>query len=210
MSGLLSHLKRNQRVLAELMGNEYVRRVIGHSNGKNSRLYAILHKVLTSVHAGVLRFYFPKIFEEYDSNMSRLLANGAASQQPIANSVFAAASFNFGPHVVTFEHTDSGNKTNGLCPIFCTGTFDPTKGGHLVLRHLKLLVQSSSGSLAFISSATLMHGNVSIQPGEHRESFTQYAAGGLFRWVQYGFRSWEKLQENSKSLTDELAKRGTR
>ena len=55
-----------------------------------------------------------------------------------------------------------------------------------------------------------MHGNTSIQKGERRESFTQYAAGGLFRWVQYGFRSWKSLSAHPDLLEEELERRRTR
>ena len=142
--------------------------------------------------------------------MESLLDNHQELDRLVPGTVFAAASFNFGPNVVTYEHTDSGNKANGPCPIFCSGTFDPRKGGHLVLRQLKLLIQFPPGSLALIPSATLQHGNVSIQPGEQRESFTQYAAGGLFRWVKYGFQSWKSLSEDPVLLQREIEARRTR
>jgi hypothetical protein len=35
----------------------------------------------------------------------------------------------------------------------------------------------------------LRHSNVSIQQGERRYSFTQFTAGGLFRWVYNGNKS---------------------
>lgn len=142
--------------------------------------------------------------------MCEMLLHKLVSRRPIANSVFAATSFNFGPDAVSYEHTDSGNKANGICPIFCTGTFDPVTGGHLMLRQLKLAVEFPPGSLACIPSATLRHGNVAIRRGEQRESFTQYAAGGLFRWVSYGFRSWDDLQEDAAGLARELETRKTR
>lgn len=158
----------------------------------------------------LLKFYFPKVAKEYSDNMDALLAHHPEFDRPIDNTFFAAASFNFGPQVVTYEHTDSGNKANGICPIFCSGNFDANIGGHLVLRQLKLLVRFPPGSVALIPSATMMHGNVAIQPGERRESFTQYAAGGLFRWVQYGFRSWKALSELPDLMAEELGKRPTR
>ena len=37
------------------------------------------------------------------------------------------------------------------------------------------------------------HGNTPIRDGEVRLSITQYAAGGLFRWVSYGFQSAKSL-----------------
>jgi hypothetical protein len=39
----------------------------------------------------------------------------------------------------------------------------------------------------------MSHGNTLIGEGEIRLSITQYAAGGLFRWVAYGFRSAKSL-----------------
>lgn len=44
-----------------------------------------------------------------------------------------------------------------------------------------------------IPSAFVAHGNTRIQPGETRLSATQYVAGGLIRWVDYGFRSAKSL-----------------
>ena len=144
--------------------------------------------------------------------MESLLQHHSDLPVPIPGSVFAAASFNFGPRAQTFEHTDSGNKANGVCPIFCSGTFNPKQSGHLILRQLKLLIEFPPGTFILIPSATLMHGNVSIGPGEERESFTQYAAGGLFRWVQYKFRSWKMLEEEGdvEFMQRELEARQTR
>lgn len=113
----------------------------------------------------------------------------------LGNSIFAAATFNFGPVVTTFEHADFLNKANGICPIFCCGKFNPTKGGHIILRQLKLLIEFPPGCFVLLPSAALFHGNVAIQPGEERESITQYTAGGLFRWVHYGCQSWKSLVE---------------
>lgn len=123
------------------------------------------------------------------------------------DSVFASASINFGPQVVTYEHTDSGNKANGICPIWCSGSFDYRKGGHLILRQLGKVLQFPPGSMILIPSATLMHGNVAIGPNETRVSFTQYSAGGLFRWVYYGFRGEKALKENKEAYARMLRER---
>lgn len=147
------------------------------------------------------------MYHEYQENMDTLLANHHEFGRPISNTVFAVASFDFSPNAISFEHTDSGNKANGPCPIFCSGKFNPRKGGHLVLRQLKLVVEFPAGCIAVIPSAVLKHGNTSIQAGECRESFTQYAAGGLFRWVQYGFRSWKSLAADEDRLAEELNRR---
>lgn len=51
-----------------------------------------------------------------------------------------------------------------------------------------MVIEFPPGSTILIPSATLRHSNVAIQKGETRYSFTQYAAGGLFCWVEQGFQ----------------------
>ncbi|KII87540.1 hypothetical protein PLICRDRAFT_69864, partial [Plicaturopsis crispa FD-325 SS-3] len=104
------------------------------------------------------------------------------------NSVFPAATFNLGPESVSIDHVDSGNIANGMCPVHSLGRFDYTKGGHLILWDLKLVIEFPPGSTILLPLSTLRHGNTTIQEGEERMSFTQYCAGGLIRWVKYGFR----------------------
>ena len=153
--------------------------------------------------------YFPLLYREYVETMSELQQTQPYLCRNHPESIFPAASANFGS-VVTFEHMDFGNKANGICPIWCGGNFDYRRGGHLILRQLKLVIQFPPGSLILIPSATLKHGNVSIGQGETRVSFTQYAAGGLFRWVRYGFRTWAKLQaEDTDRANEEEARRET-
>lgn len=57
-----------------------------------------------------------------------------------------------------------------------------------------------------LPSSTLRHGNTPIQTGESRYSIAQYCAGGLFRWVKYGFRSAKSLlkQRGGKRLKEQL------
>ena len=99
---------------------------------------------------------------------------------------FPCRSFNLGEQTVTFPHTDMENLTQGWCSITSIGKFDPTKGGHLVLWDFGQIIEFPPGSTILIPSALLIHSNTSIQPGETRYSIVQYAAGGLFRWVENG------------------------
>ncbi|KAJ3523318.1 hypothetical protein NM688_g8750 [Phlebia brevispora] len=143
-------------------------------------------------------WFTPKLYRHYCRVIGKLHDHHPGLHQNFSNSVFPAASFNLGPQVVTFEHVDSGNLPNGLCAITSLGNFDSVQGGHLILRQLGLIVEFPSGSTVLLPSATLSHGNVPVQPGETRTSFTQYAAGGLFRWVHYGFRKWTVLAAEDK------------
>lgn len=91
------------------------------------------------------------------------------------------------------DHIDYNNLSHGLCALTALGAYDHTRGGHLILFGLKLVIQFPVGSTALIPSGCMSHGNTLIGEGEIRLSITQYAAGGLFRWVAYGFRSAKSL-----------------
>lgn len=113
-------------------------------------------------------------------------------------SIFPACAFNFGPNVWTFLHRDVLNCPFGWCAIQALGPFDPTKGGHIILWELGLVIEFPPGSLILIPSVTITHSNVPVAQGDQRASFTQYAAGGLFRYVDYGFRKEADLKKQDK------------
>jgi hypothetical protein len=110
------------------------------------------------------------------------------------NSIYTAVTFNLGPQVVCQAHVDYKNKWNGLCAITAFGSYDPTTSGHIVLWDLKKIIQFPPGSTILCPSATLRHSNIPVKSHETRLSMTQYVAGGLFRWVQYGFRTEKDLK----------------
>jgi hypothetical protein len=63
-----------------------------------------------------------------------------------------------------------------------------------VLWDLKRVVEFPPGSTIHMPSAAIEHSNVPIQTHEDRCSFTQYSAGGLFRWVDHGFQKETKYK----------------
>ncbi|KAJ7676316.1 hypothetical protein B0H14DRAFT_2423560 [Mycena olivaceomarginata] len=113
--------------------------------------------------------------------------------RPFPKSVFSCAAFNFGPSVWTFKHRDVCNLPFGWCTIQSLGPFDTTKGGHLVLWDLKLVVEFPAGALILLPSATLAHSNTPVEDGEECISFTQFTGGGLFRWIDNGGRTNKQL-----------------
>lgn len=152
----------------------------------------------------------PNLFSYYVDHLRPLYAKYPQLKRNFLNSVFACATFNFGPTVCTFDHTDPGNLPFGWCAITALGKFDPTRGGHLVLWDLGLVIEFPPGSTILIPSAALRHSNTAIQQGETRYSFTQYTAGGLFRWVDQGYqttRSYKaklsKAQKSGEASRDE-------
>lgn len=177
--------KRNKLALEEFYSDPNIKRIVGFGNS-------------------MFAFYFPKIYKEYADTMKILEQKYPHFRRNDPRSIFAAATVNFGPRVVTHEHFDSGNRANGICPIWCAGSFDHRKGGHLILRQLKKIVQFPAGSMILIPSATLMHGNIDIHSGETRVSFTQYSAGGLARWIVNGFQTEKRLEISNPTLFAKL------
>jgi hypothetical protein len=131
-------------------------------------------------------------YREHDATLRRRYPNLC---RPFAHSVFFCAAFNFRPNVWTFRHRDVLNLAFGWCAVQALGAFDHTKGGHLVLWDLKLVVEFPAGALILLPSATIAHSNVPVVPGDQRASFTQFSAGGIFRFVDNRCRTVEELLE---------------
>lgn len=138
---------------------------------------------------GAFAFWAPRVHAYYHARLGRLYARYPRLRRNFERSVFPCTTINFGPSTCCFPHVDSNNLPFGICAITALGDFDPTLGGHLVLWDMKLVIEFPPGATILIPSATIRHSNVRIQPHETRYSVTQYAAGGLFRWVDRGFKS---------------------
>ncbi|KAF9038820.1 hypothetical protein BDZ89DRAFT_1061223 [Hymenopellis radicata] len=163
----------NEQVVEELMSNWAVTRLIG-----------FVDKAFASVH--------PDLHARYSNVLDALLDHHPRLRRCFDHSVFAACTINVG-RVVTYRHHDHLNLVTGMCCITAGGDFDCTRGGHLILWDLKLVIQFPPGSTIMIPSALLEHSNVGISEGETRWSFTQFSAAGLFRWVDNGFQTDGKI-----------------
>jgi hypothetical protein len=153
---------------------------------------------------GQFAFYFPKVYSHYSNNLTKLFDHHPYLEHNFDNSIFPAATFNMGPESVTLKHADTSNFYAGGCHVHSGGNYDHKRGGHIILFNLKLIIEFPTGSDVIIPSAALTHGNTPIQPGETRVSFTQYCSGGLFRWVQYGFRTLKDLAKCNPKLKAKL------
>ncbi|KAJ7152149.1 hypothetical protein C8R43DRAFT_886407 [Mycena crocata] len=186
--GNLRNNKINSAICKDLLANLALRRIIGFTNGMFQTYAPALHS-----------FYLQQL---------RLLWLSAAYLVPLLPqilTVFAACTFNFGPNTVTLPHVDAANLAWGWCCITALGNFDPSLGGHLILWDLKLVIRFPPGSTIMIPSALLRHSNVAVQQGERRYSFTQFTAGGLFRWVYNGNCSDRSFFE--RATADQLSAR---
>ncbi|KAF8177435.1 hypothetical protein BJ912DRAFT_856921 [Pholiota molesta] len=192
---------------------------VGASHGKgtrepvnlNNKNYApVVKKLLATLEferiasfaSSSLKAFAPRLFQYYKSRLDPLFSrmHNLERNFPPHISVFPTAALNFGPNVWTYKHRDVLNCAFGWCAIQALGHFDPTKGGHLVLWEPRLVVEFPPGSLVLIPSATITHSNIPVAPDEARSSFTQYAPGGLFRYVDYGFRLESELEKQDPKL----------
>ncbi|KAJ7503486.1 hypothetical protein B0H11DRAFT_2357831 [Mycena galericulata] len=142
--------------------------------------------------------YAPKLYRYFCRLFKKLFTRHPELRHNFNNSAFPASTFNCGPDAVTFDHLDLLDFSRGIWGITCGGDFDHTRGGHIHLRQLRLVLQCPSGASAIIPSGCLGHGNIPIQPDEMRHFMTQYATGGLFRWAVYGFQSAKLLLARGK------------
>ncbi|KAJ7432671.1 hypothetical protein B0H11DRAFT_1940164 [Mycena galericulata] len=140
---------------------------------------------------GLFANWAPRLFDYYVIYMRRFYGRNSHLKRPFLNGIWSAVTFNLGPRTCSIGHRDFANLAFGWCAITALGDFDYTKGGHLILWDCKLILEFPPGSTILIPSAAIFHSNIPIATGERRYSFTQYTAGGLFRWVEHGFQSEE-------------------
>ncbi|KAJ3829284.1 hypothetical protein F5880DRAFT_1470908, partial [Lentinula raphanica] len=182
--------ERNAEVVAQLVGSEPFRRLSGFATG-------------------VFKAWAPRLYDYCREHFEQLLESDSSLTRVFPNSVLPVAAFNFGPRTVCQPHIDSGNLPFNLCWIWSLGKFDWRKGGHLVLWDLHLVIEFPPGSLAGIPSGVCRHSNTRIGRKETRFSFTQYAPGANFRWVDHGFQTEEDYlagRDKAEASAEEIRK----
>ncbi len=142
--------------------------------------------------SSVFHTWAPKLHRHYAENLDEILDRYPALRRNFSNSVWAAVAFNFGPRTCSKSHRDFANLPYGWCAITALGSYDYTRGGHLVLWDLGLVIEFPPGSTILIPSAAVAHSNTPIGTHESRTSFAQFTAGGLFRWREHGFQTDEE------------------
>ncbi|KAF8879430.1 hypothetical protein CPB84DRAFT_1751652 [Gymnopilus junonius] len=130
--GNCTDTKTNKGILDGLMSAEPFSRIAGFGS--------CLHK-----------HYVEKLCEVQKANPSL--------KRPFLNSVFPSTMFNLGPRTVCYPHRDFANLSFGFCAITALGSFNPKKGGHLVLWECGLVIefpQDQPSSFHHPSSPTLI------------------------------------------------------
>ncbi|KAJ6504517.1 hypothetical protein DFH09DRAFT_1251904 [Mycena vulgaris] len=152
----------------------------------------------------MFKSYAPILHEHYRTMMKKLHRWDKVLVRNFnkLTSVFASATFNFGPVTVTLPHLDFVNLAWGWFCITALGNFDPNKGEHLILWDLHLVIRFPPGCSIMIPSAILRHSNISIQQGKTRYSFTQFTSAGVFRFVENKFRSDKLLKKQGRTQAE--------
>lgn len=187
---------RKERAFQSLRQNPDIQRLVGYQSSKQLSAKSRMASMLIYQEAA-FQLWNPRLHERYRTLRDNLLHHHPGLDWTWPDCPFAAATFNLGPQTVTYKHRDLKNAAGGWCAITSAGTYDPKKGGHLVLWDLGLVVEFPPGSTILIPSALVYHSNVPVQEGEERFSFTQYTAGGLFRWVEYGYQKMKDWYPNA-------------
>ncbi|KIM35281.1 hypothetical protein M413DRAFT_79567, partial [Hebeloma cylindrosporum] len=155
------------------------------------------------VNAASLATWAPEMHEYCRIRINQVSERHPSLIKNFPKSVFPTAAFNF-RNVRTYKHRDVLNCPFGWCGITALGRFNPKKGGHLVLQELKLVIEFPPCSTILIPSAMITHCNTPVAEGDIRNLFTQYCAGGLFRYVDNGFMIDRVLCEKNPAKSKEM------
>ncbi|KAJ7729124.1 hypothetical protein B0H14DRAFT_3169253 [Mycena olivaceomarginata] len=183
--GELQQNQANTVVTDELLADPDIQRIVGWTNPK----YTFTSNICTADDRGpsvIFLLWAPKLYSFYQKAREALESERSFLR------------WNF---VKTISQISPG----GGAPSPALGWFDPDLGGHLILWDLRLVIRFPPGSTIFIPSALIRHSNVPIRPHEIRSSFTQYTAGGLFRWIRNGFMTNDEY-ERKASASDKAAR----
>ncbi|KAJ7571885.1 hypothetical protein C8J56DRAFT_810579 [Mycena floridula] len=195
--GNLVHPKKLHKVLDDLRKDEGIKRIAG-------------------LQASILQTYAPKIHRKMAETITALEEDNPNLQRNFPNSPFAAAAYNCGPKTSCVSHADYGNAAGFFCVITACGQFPAASGAHFVNHTLKRIYRFPAGCSMIVLSASCRHGNTPLPPGFNRTSFTQFFAGGLLRWVDFGCQSVKSLlateggKQKKKEIEGEAGERAGR
>ncbi|KAJ3911127.1 hypothetical protein F5877DRAFT_55668, partial [Lentinula edodes] len=154
--------------------------------------------------------WFPRNYAEHLRLNSELELKLPHLTRNFDNSVYLCMTVNFGPSTWTHIHTDSKNDVRVPCAITTGGKYNFKQSGHLILWDFKLILEFPPGATILLPSALVRHSNLPTAPGETRISVTQYTAGGVRRWLEYGGRTEEEFRaEDPQKFAEAWAKRNT-
>ncbi|KAL1750032.1 hypothetical protein FB107DRAFT_224555 [Schizophyllum commune] len=145
---------------------------------------------IAHVNSGAFQNWQPDSYDHYADTKKKLIDWKPRLRRffNFPKSVWSCLTINFGPRTVCTAHRDFNNLSHGFCAITALGSFNPDRGGHLILRELKLVIRFPPGSSIILPSALITHHNTDVGPDETRYSVTQYTSGAIFRFVEHGLQ----------------------
>ncbi|TEB29320.1 hypothetical protein FA13DRAFT_1665785 [Coprinellus micaceus] len=144
------------------------------------------------------KLWSPLVYEDVKKTLDKLYTHDPSLSKNWDANTYPCMAINFGPRVRSKTHKDFGNAPQRLCAVQAVGFYDHTKGGHLYIKELNLLIPFPHGSSILLPSALFTHSNTPVAHNEIRLSFTQFVPGGLLRYVHNGFRTEEEILRKSK------------
>ncbi|TEB26990.1 hypothetical protein FA13DRAFT_1604994, partial [Coprinellus micaceus] len=140
------------------------------------------------------KLWMPKVYNDVNSTLNKLYEHDRSLTKNWKANAYPCAAFNFGPRVRCKPHKDFGNAPQTFCAVQASGRFNPMRGGHLIIKELKIFIHFPAASTILIPSALLTHSNTPVGAHEIRLSFTQFVPGGLLRYVHNGFKTERRLK----------------
>lgn len=187
--GYPCHALINREIVQDLNSLEPFKHLAGFATCMYAFPIADAPHLNSNLVIAIMATWASELYTYYIERLGALYAQYPELHCIFPFSVFAASTYNLGPHTVCFCHTDFTNLAFGWCTVTALGSFNPKKGGHLVLWECKLVIEFPPRSTILLPSAIVSHSNLAIAKSESHYSFTQYTAGGLFHWVENNFQT---------------------
>ncbi|KAJ4474047.1 hypothetical protein C8J55DRAFT_433510 [Lentinula edodes] len=177
---------------------------------KDLLAHRCFHRV-AGFQSAALSTWFPRCYQAALHRKRRLKELRPEFMPNFDNSVYSCMTVNFGPQTWTYIHIDSKNDPCLPCAVTSGGKYNWKLGGHMVLWDFGVILEFPPGTTILLSSAFLRHSNIPVSKGETRVSVTQYSAGSIRQWLEYGGRTEEALlTEDPEAYAREMAKRNSR
>lgn len=110
--------------------------------------------------------WFPAHRKLYRSCLREQNDRNADLRPPLPATSFAASTINAGPQTTCSDHVDWPNLVYGICLDAVLGSFESSKGGHLILHEAKQVLKLGPGRIVLFPSACITHENIPIDEGE--------------------------------------------
>ena len=190
---------RYQKIADALLGDVHIQRLASYQDCKSR--FCDLQYIYSFIFSAIYALWHPQAYQYYKTNLDKLRETYPhLGSHLFPRSILPSAAFNLGNRVVTKKHVDAQNCPFGWCTITALGDFNASKGGHIILWDLGIIVEFPPGACICLPSALITHSNIPISNNEVRMSFTQYCSGEIFRYIENGFRTDKQMEKDDPAI----------